>query len=392
MGSWTRSIGASWQKREAKLRILVVNWQDRLNPRGGGAEIHLHEVFGRLAARGHEVHLLCSGWEGASPRDRLDGIHVHRVGRRYTFSLHARRYFRRHLAALDFDILVEDLNKVPLFTASWGPVPVLVIVHHLFGTTAFDGAPFPLAAATWLLERPIPIRYRDVPMIAVSESTRDDLVARGISADLIDVVPNGVDITLYHPDPLVPRYPTPTILFLGRLKRYKGVDFLLRAIAKLHAEGESTRLLIGGRGDDLDRLRALSRELDLDEHVEFLGFVSEEQKLELFRRAWVHALPSAKEGWGIAVIEAGACGTPSVASDVPGLRESVRNDETGVLVTHGDIEALAGAIRQMCGDETFLDRLGRAATDYARGFTWEAAADRIEEILRKRVADAPERP
>ena len=386
------SIVASSQKREADLRILVVNWQDRTNPRSGGAEIHLHEVFGRLAAREHEIHLLCSNWEGAPDRDLLDGIHVHRVARRYTFPLHARRYFRTHLAPLDFDVVVEDLNKVPLFTPSWGPVPVVVLVHHLFGTTAFESGPIPLAAATWLLERPIPLRYRGIPMVAVSESTRDDLVARGLDADRIEVVPNGVDLEHYCPNPETTRFSTPTVLFLGRLKRYKGVDVLLRAAATLNEEGAPVRVLIGGKGDDLERLRSLTSELDLEERVEFLGFVSEEQKVDLFRRAWIHALPSAKEGWGIAVIEAGACGTPSVASDVPGLRESVQHQETGVLVPHGNSRALADAIRGLCDDPPVREEMGRAALEYARRFTWDAAANRIEEILRARVADASTRP
>ena len=349
-------------------------------------------MFGRLASRGHEIHLLCSGWEGAEARDLLDGIQVHRVARRYTFSLHARRYFRTHLAPLGFDVVVEDLNKVPVFTPSWSRVPVVVLVHHLFGSTAFKSAPIPLAAATWLLERPIPRRYRGVPMVAVSESTRDDLAARGLDADLIDVVPNGVDITRYCPDPEVSRFPTPTVLYLGRLQRYKGVDVLLRAAARLREASTPVRVLIGGRGDDLERLGSLSAELGLTEQVEFLGFVSEERKLELFRRAWIHALPSAKEGWGIAVIEAGACGTPSVASDVPGLRESVRHGDTGLLVPHGDVGALAGAVHRLCADETLRDELGRAAMEYARRFTWDGAANRIEEILRRRVADAPTRP
>lgn len=386
------SIAASSQKREADLRILVVNWQDRTNPRSGGAEIHLHEVFGRLAARGHEVHLLCSNWEGAPERDLLDGIHVHRVGRRYTFSLHARRHFRTHLAPLGFDVVVEDLNKVPLFTPSWGPLPVVVLVHHLFGATAFESGPVAIAAATWLLERPIPRRYRGIPMVAVSESTRDDLVARGLDAGLIEVVPNGVDLDLYHRSPDTRRFPAPTVLFLGRLKRYKGVDVLLRAAARLREQGAPVHVLIGGKGDDLDRLRALATSLDLEEQVEFLGFVSEEQKVDLFRRAWIHALPSAKEGWGIAVIEAAACGTPSVASDVPGLRESVRHGETGLLVPHGVSDALADAIRGLCDDPSMREAMGRAAEEHARRFTWHAAADRIEGILRARVADASAHP
>ena len=102
------------------MRVLVVNWQDRDNPFAGGAEIHLHEIFGRLAARGHEVTLLCSGWPGAAQRATIDGISVHRVGTRYTFQLLARDYYRRAMSADACDVLVEDINKVPLWTPRWG--------------------------------------------------------------------------------------------------------------------------------------------------------------------------------------------------------------------------------------------------------------------------------
>ena len=162
------------------MRILVVNWLDRQNPQAGGAEAHLHETFGRLARRGHEITLLASGWKGCDPRAELDGIGVHRTGARYTFSLAAPRYFRRALGDTPFDVVVEDLNKVPLFTRYWTSAPVVALVHHLFGTTAFQEASFPLAAATWLLERPIPFVFRTAPMIAVSASTREDLGRRGL--------------------------------------------------------------------------------------------------------------------------------------------------------------------------------------------------------------------
>lgn len=114
-----------------------MNWQDRDNPEAGGAEIHLHETFGRLARAGHQVTLLCSGFEGGAPRVVLDGIDVHRVGGRYSFALLAHRYWRRHLVHQHFDVIVEDLNKIPLFTPAWSETPVLLLVHHLFGATAF---------------------------------------------------------------------------------------------------------------------------------------------------------------------------------------------------------------------------------------------------------------
>ncbi len=362
------------------LRILVVNWQDRENPQGGGAETHLHETFGRLAARGHQVTLLASGWSGAPPRVELDGIRVHRTGGRYTFSVAAPRYFRRHLAAEAWDVVVEDLNKVPLFTPFWVSAPVALLVHHLFGATAFREASFPVAAATWMLERPIPRVFAGMSAVAVSESTRQDLARRGMDPGLVEVIPNGMDLTALAPG-AGPRYDEPTVVYLGRLKRYKGVDLILRAVARLRAEGIPVRFLVGGRGDHEPALRGLAEELRLGDAVRFLGFVSEEQKREMFQRAWVHALTSPKEGWGIANLEAAACGTATVASDAPGLRDSVLDGVTGLLVPHGDVAALTGALRRVLGDAELRDRLGRQARSFAEGFSWDASAAAMERFL-----------
>ena len=140
------------------MRVLLVNWQDRDNPQAGGAEIHMHEIFGRLAASGHDVTLLCGGWPGCPPHARLDGIEVHRVGTRHTFPLLAHRYFNRVFGdvAPSLDVLVEDVNKIPLYTPRWrGIRRVVALVPHLFGGTVFQELAAPLAAAVWLAERPL---------------------------------------------------------------------------------------------------------------------------------------------------------------------------------------------------------------------------------------------
>lgn len=369
---------------EAPLRILVVNWQDRENPQSGGAETHLHEIFGRLAGRGHEVTLLASGWPGCAPTAELDAIRVHRTGGRYSFSLAAPAYFRRVLAAERWDVVVEDLNKVPLFTPWWTRAPVALLVHHLFGGTAFQEASFPVAAATWLLERPVPRVFVRTPTVAVSQSTREDLVARGMHAERIEVIPNGLELQALTPG-TGERFPEPTLVYLGRLKRYKGVDLVLRAVARLRAQGVGVRLLVGGKGDHGPALQAMAGRLGIADTVDFLGFVSEERKRELFQRSWVHVLASPKEGWGIANMEAAACGTPTVASDAPGLRESVLDGETGFLVPHGDVEALAGVIRRVLDDPELRDRLGRQARRFAESFSWDASADAMEGFLRRVV-------
>lgn len=374
------------QHQARRLRILVVNWLDRENPQAGGAEEHLHEIFGRLASRGHDVTALVSGWKGCEPRTRLDGIDVRRAGGRYTFSLAAPLYYRRHLASGGFDVVIEDLNKVPVFARYWVDAPVVLLAHHLFGTTAFQAGPFPVAAATWLLERPVPYIFRSTPAVAVSESTRADLVVRGLDADFIEVIPNGIELDLYTPQPEGAEAARPTLLFLGRLKKYKRVDLVIEAVARLAADGSEVELLVGGVGDQLGVLRTLASQRGVAHRVSFLGFVTDEEKRRLLRDSWVHVLTSPKEGWGISNLEAAACGTPTVASDSPGLRESVIDGETGLLVPHGDVPALCEALGALLADADRRREMGRKARTFAEGFSWDASADAFEKTLRRVVA------
>lgn len=354
------------------MRLLVVNWQDRENPLAGGAEIHLHEIFERLAGRGHDVTMLCGGWPNCPPRATLGGIDVHRTGIRQTFALKAWAYYRRHLASQPFDVLVEDINKMPLYTPLWGARRVVACVPHLFGGTAFQELAAPLASAVWLSERPIPWVYRRTPFEAISESTADDLVARGIARDHVRVIYPGASCEYYTPD-ASQRAATPIFAYLGRLKKYKGVDLVIRAFAKV--ADQRAVLEIAGEGDFRPALEALVRSLDLTGRVRFLGFVSETEKLALLRRSWATAFASPKEGWGLTNIEASACGTPVVASNSPGIRESVRDGETGFLVRHGDIDAMAAAMQRLCDSPDLVARLGARGRAFAESFTWDRAAD-----------------
>jgi glycosyltransferase involved in cell wall biosynthesis len=365
------------------MRLLLVNWQDRTNPQAGGAEIHLHEIFGRIAARGHEVALLCSGWPGCEPRATIDGIEIHRVGTRYTFQFHARRYYERELLGRGFQLLVEDINKVPLNTPRWPGARVVALIPHLFGATVFQEAPIAVAAAVWLAERPLPRVYRGCPFEAISQSTADDLVGRGIRPELIQVIYPGIDSQHYTPAPGT-RAERPVFSYLGRLKKYKGVDIVVRAFAQA-ALPEAT-LEIAGAGDYREALERLARSLDLGQRVRFLGRISEDEKLALLRRSWALAFASPKEGWGITNLEAAACATPVIASNSPGIRESVRDGETGMLVPHGDVEAFAGAFRRLATSPSLVERLGAAARPFAESFTWERAADETERHLQAVVA------
>jgi glycosyltransferase involved in cell wall biosynthesis len=366
------------------VRILVLNWQDHLNPQAGGAELHLQETFRRIVEKGHAVDLLCSSWRDAPQRASLDGIEVHRVGTRNTYPFLARQYYDRNLRRNAYDVVVEDLNKIPLYTPLWGIRRLVALVHHLFGATVFREAPLPLAAAVWLSEQPLAAFYKRVPFEAVSVSTADDLAARGIPRGSIRVIYNGVDSVRLTPNPSE-RSSQPLFVYLGRLKKYKRVDVVIRAFAALDVP-DST-LEIAGTGDYRAGLEGLVKSLDLAHRVKFLGFIPEEEKVHLLRRSWASLLASPKEGWGISNLEAAACGTPVIAANSPGIRESVIDGETGFLVPQDDPQAMAAAMRGLVQSRDLVDALGAAGRRFAETFTWDRTASEtlahLEEVVRQ---------
>lgn len=374
------------------MRILAVNWLDPENPEAGGAEIHLFEILRRLVRWGHDVAVVCSGFAGPAFRERttIDGIAVQRVGGRHSFAMKGRGAVRRALREGRYDIVLEDINKLPLFLPMLTDLPAYVVVPHLFGTTAFQQAAWPVAAVVWLAELPVPRVYRRAAFHAISDSTKEDLVRRGVPASRVRVIYPGVDAEWYRPEreggialsgsrPL--RASEPTFLYIGRLKRYKGIDTAIRAVALARERDRVLGLVIAGTGDDRPRLEALARALQVGEQVRFVGFVDEAEKRRLYRRAWATVLPSAKEGWGLTNVEAAACGTPAVAADRPGLRETVRHGETGFLVPYGDADALARTLVRLADDPELVERLGVAGREFAESLAWDRTARETEHHL-----------
>jgi glycosyltransferase involved in cell wall biosynthesis len=371
------------------MNLLLVNWQDRDNPHAGGAEIHLFELFTRLAARGHRVRLVCSGWPGAPARASIGGIEVQRTGGRHSFALLGRGAVRRALKAERPDLVVEDVNKLPLFTPWLWRGPHVTLIPHLFGSTAFQEVDPLQALIVWAAERPVPWAYRRSAFHVISESTRDDLVGRGVRRERITVIHPGIDSVWFTPDPGITRTPAPSFLYLGRLKRYKGVEVAIRALARARMSRGDLTLDIAGTGDDRPRLEQVARKLGIADAVRFHGFVTEEKKRELLRRTWANVFASPKEGWGITNVEAAGCGTPSLASDSPGLRDSVRQGETGYLVPHGDAAALAERFLAFAADPALVQRIGQQARRFAEEHTWDRAAQATEAHLTSCLAAAP---
>ena len=347
----------------------------------------LHErQVDRVASRGNPVTLLCSGYPGAPREETLDGLEVRRIGGRYTFNFALPAELRR--LAGRFDVVVEALNKIPLCTPALTRTPVLGIGHHLFGATIFREVPPPMSLYVFLSELFVPWVYRRVPMEVISESTRHDFEMRGLSPDRVHVVYVGLDSGRYRPAAEVPRESRPTLLALGRVRKYKRLDLVIDAVLELaRARHPQLQLLVAGTGNWLAGLQQHARRRAAGDAVRFLGHVSEERKIELYRRAWALVMTSPKEGWGLTCLEAEACGTPVIASDSPGLREAVRHEETGLLVPHGRRAALAEAMDRLLTDEALRARLSAGALRFAAGFSWDRCADETMELLERTIAN-----
>ncbi len=353
-------------------RVLLLNWRDLANPWGGGAEVHIWEVFSRAVRDyGWEVRAICAGFDDAPREETVDGIHVHRAGGQFTYNWHAPLAYQRVRRRFRPDVVVDFMNKLPLCSPLYVREPLVCFVHHLFGDAAPSEFSWPVAKAVQGSERFVPTVYRNTPMLVGSESTKSDLVCHGITDSNITVVPYGVDTVRYKPGP---KSKNSTLLYVGRLKRYKRIDHLLRAAARIGDEFSELTLDIVGRGDQEKPLRQLANRLGILDRVTFHGYVSENEKLNLYQKAWAVCLPSIKEGFGLVIAEAGLCETPGVGYAVPGLVDAIQDRKTGRLVPNGDEEALESALCKIIADEALRVNLGRAARTRYDSQTWDVTA------------------
>lgn len=367
------------------MRMLVINWRCTKNPLAGGAEVYFQEIFSRLVARGHHVTLLCERFRGSEPEEFIGGIRTIRVGGKLTFNFTAARQVDRLADSLNADVVIDDLNKIPFYSPWHTKRPVLAILMHLFRGSIFKETLPPMAAYVWLAETMIPLAYKRCRFAVLSESSKKDTAKVGIDPTRITVIPPGTDFDRFRPDTSVAR--EPVVLHVGRLKKYKSTDHLLQAAAKLKARGVKFTTVIVGDGDDKPRLEALAAKLELADSVRFTGFIPEAEKVNWYRRAAVLVENSVKEGWGLIVMEANACGTPVVVARSPGLVDSSRDGVNGLMYDYGDVPALAEKLERLLTDEALRARLGQQAIEWAKQWTWDGAADAMERAIEETLND-----
>lgn len=375
------SLSAVTQEPISGKRILIFNWRDTKHTFAGGAEVYIHELAKRWVREGHFVTLFC-GNDGKSARnDTVDGVYIVRRGGFYFVYLWAFVYYLLKFRGR-FDVIIDCENGIPFFTPFYAKEPVYCLLHHVHQEVFRKYLNLPMALLASVLEnRLMPWAYRKSKFITISDSSKEGIGELGIDSTGIEIVHPGVNLKELSPGP---KHERPTILYLGRLKAYKSVQVLIEAFKKILERIPEARLVIAGSGEERGRLEKSALKLGISRQVEFTGKVSEGEKVRLLQEAWVFVNPSYIEGWGITTIEANACGTPVVAADVPGLRDSVNNPHCGLLVEHGNPIAFAEEITSLLQNRELRSSMGAEAVKWAKNFDWEESASRMINLLDKR--------
>ena len=335
--------------------------------------------------KGDSVEWFVAGFPGAAAEEDIDGVHVVRSGKQATVHLHAMRRYRRSLASR-FDVVIDEVNTIPFFTPLWSPIPSLLLIFQLAREVWWHESPFPISALGYAAEPGYLRAYRRTPAMTISASTENDLRRLGFRAP-ITVLPIGLEAMVI---PEVAREPVTTFLYVGRMAPSKRVHDIIEAFAIFRRAGRDGRLWLVGDGPEayLRTLRKRAATLGLANDVEFLGRLASDEKHARMARAHVLLMASVREGWGLSIAEAGACGTPAVVYDVPGLRDAVRSGETGLVVAPSP-EGMARGMAELIADPSRYERIASEARRWSATFSFDAAADAMRAVITATVAGAP---
>lgn len=352
------------------MKVLWFSWKDKKHPLAGGAETVTDNILSRLAKDGHEVILLTSRPPGTEAQELFNGYRIIRGGNRYSVYLQAKRYYKKHLQNWP-DKVIEEVNTIPFFTRYYVKGPTTLMFHQLAREVWFFQMSWPLSRVGYWLE-PFYLRLLNrQAVITVSQSTKNDLVkTAGFSPKNIKIIREGIELKPVKALNKVKKFPNPTLLVLGAIRPMKRTADVVKAFELSKDRVPNLKLVIAG--DDSDPYgREVSELADNSPYrndISILGKVTLDKKKELMQRSHVLAASSVKEGWGLIVTEANSQGTPVVAYDVDGLRDSVKNNKTGYITTPNPRE-LSGGIVKLLSNEASYNSIRQAAWQDSKQYT-----------------------
>ncbi len=369
------------------MNILILNWKDIKNPEVGGAEVIAFEFAQRLVREGHHVTFFTRTFPHCRQKELINGVTVIRRGGRLSVYLHAFLFYRSSHGK--FDRVIDMVNTICWQTPLYVPKEKrIAYVNQLAKEVFFFELPFPLSLIAYYIERFEYILYKSTQFACYSQSTKEDLIAFGIPSKNIHVFPLGVDHKRYIPQKnMKSKYPL--FIFVARLVKMKRADLCIEAVSKIIQEYPSIKLYIIGNGEEERSLIYLVKRKKIENNIHFItknNFFFDKKKGDIkvlfMQKAWALLLPSVKEGWGMVVTEAGACGTPSIVSNVTGLRDSVIHNKTGVVLSaNPTADELAEELLRFIKNRKIRTKLSREAIHFAKKLNWEISYRKFKSII-----------
>lgn len=370
------------------MNILIFSWRGPGHPNAGGAEISTHQHAKGWVQNGHKVTLFTSYYKGGKSEEVIDGVNIIRRGDQF-FSVHLEA-FKWYMWGIhqDFEIVVDEFHGIPFFTPLYIRTKKIGFIHEVAKEVWKLNFNLVLATLGGLLEPLIFQLYKKNYFMTVSQSTKRDLVKWGIPQSRIEVIHNGINAPLFSTLPSKEK--RKTLIYMGTLAKDKGIEDALLIFSKISFIKDWQFWIVGkGSLEYLEKLKVQSQRLGLKGKVKFWGFVDEKKKNELLAKAHIVVNPSIREGWGLVVIEAAAVGTPTIAFNVPGLRDSIVNGRTGILSDRHTIESITDDIVELLEDNKRYDRICRNAITWSKNFSWPKAVksslDLINRVYRLKI-------
>lgn len=369
------------------MNILILSWRGPGHPNEGGAEIATHEYAKAWVRKGHSVTLFTSYYRGAQRKEFIEGVEIIRRGAQ-TFGVHIAAFiwyvFGDHKR---YDLVIDQFHGIPFFTPLYVRSKKMVLIHEVAKEVwQYNQYPFPLnlfvASIGFRVEPHIFKLYRKIHFMTISKSTKADLIDWGIHKKNITIVYNGVS----KPQSFIfKKNSRKTITFLGALTKDKGIEVAIDTFHYLNKNYKTDfQFWIIGKGEGwyVKYLKKRVDQLTLN-RVKFWGYVSEEQKFILLGKSHVLINPSVREGWGLVVIEAAEVGTPTVAFDVPGLRDSIINNKTGMLSKQYSVAGLGDKIHALISNKDKYQQICQEAILWGNKFSWHKATNESFKLIAK---------
>ncbi len=367
---------------EGKISILIFNWRDTKHKWAGGAEVYIHQLAKQWVQDGNHVTIFCGNSGKATYDDVIDGVKVYRRGGFYMVYLWAFVYYVFKFRGR-YDVIIDSENGLPFFTPLYAKEKKFLLIHHVHQEVFRKSLIWPFSAFASFLEGTVmPLVYKNTEVITVSPSSRDEIMKHKLTKKTPGIVYNGVNHKLFKPGK---KSAKPLAVYVGRLQFYKSLNIFINAAQKVLETIPEAEFIIAGEGEEKINLQKFVQKKGLADKITFTGFLSEQEKVKLLQKAWVFVNPSIMEGWAITTIEANACGTPAVASNVPGLKDSINDPKTGFLIPYGKSDQFAEKITLLMKNEKLRNKMSEEAYEWSQEFSWEESAELFYDFMKNDV-------